>query len=81
LHFSRKQQDEFAPNFFSGFRRKHLFIKTCIVKHCSRPLKAAILIDHDLLYWGTSAPNRKNWPLSLVHKMSALANPLVQGRR
>jgi len=25
--------------FFSGFRRKHLFIITCIEKHCTRPLR------------------------------------------
>jgi len=32
-------QDESAPNFFSGFRRKHLFITTCIEKHYTRSLK------------------------------------------
>jgi len=25
-------------NFFSGFRRKHLFITTCIEKQCTWPL-------------------------------------------
>jgi len=35
LHFSRKRQDESVPKFFSGFRRKHLFITTCIEKHCN----------------------------------------------
>jgi len=27
LRFSRKRQDGSAPNFVSGFRRKHLFIR------------------------------------------------------
>jgi len=40
LRFSRKQQDGSAPDFFSGFRRKHLFITTCIEKHCTRHLTA-----------------------------------------
>jgi len=26
-----------CANFFSRFRRKHLFITTCIEKHCIRP--------------------------------------------
>jgi len=26
--------------FFSGFRRKYLFITTCIEKHCTRSLRA-----------------------------------------
>jgi len=30
LRFSRRRQDGTAPNFFSGFRRKHWFISTCI---------------------------------------------------
>jgi len=38
LRFSRKRQDGSVPNFFSGCRRKHLFIKTCIEKQCTRPL-------------------------------------------
>jgi len=28
--------------FFSGFRRKHLFISTCIEKQCTRPLSKAV---------------------------------------
>jgi len=28
--------------FFSGFKRKHLFITTCIEKHCTRPFN----LDH-----------------------------------
>jgi len=35
LHFSRKRQDGSASNFFTGLRRKHLFIKTCIEKQCT----------------------------------------------
>jgi len=35
---SRKQQDGFAPNLFSEFKRKHLFITTCIEKQCTRSL-------------------------------------------
>jgi len=27
-----------CAKFFSGFRRKHLFITTCIGKQCTRPL-------------------------------------------
>jgi len=41
VHFSRKRQDESAPKFFSGFRRKHLFITTCVEKQCIRPLRIA----------------------------------------
>jgi len=37
--FFQKQQDECAPNFFSGFRRKHLFIAIYIEKHCTRSLR------------------------------------------
>jgi len=36
VRFSRKQQDGFATKFFSGFRRKHLFITICIEKQCTR---------------------------------------------
>jgi len=39
LRFSRKRQDGPAPNFFTGFRRKHLFITTCIEKQYTQPLK------------------------------------------
>jgi len=39
LRFSRKRQDESALNFFSRFRRKNLFITTCIEKYCTRPLR------------------------------------------
>jgi len=35
LRFSRKQQDESAPKCFSQCRKKHLFITTCIEKHCA----------------------------------------------
>jgi len=38
LRFSRKRQDKICAKFFSGFRSKHLFITTCIEKHCTRPL-------------------------------------------
>jgi len=38
VRFSRKRQDGFAPDFFSEFKRKHLFITTCIEKQCTRPL-------------------------------------------
>jgi len=39
MRFYRKRQDGSAPIFFfSGFRRKHLFITTCIEKQCIRPL-------------------------------------------
>jgi len=37
LSFSQKRQDKSAPIFFSGFRRKHLFVTTCIEKHCTGP--------------------------------------------
>jgi len=39
LRFSGKRQDETAPIFLSGFRRKHLFITTCIEKQCTWLLK------------------------------------------
>jgi len=43
LRFSQKRKDESAPNFFSGFRRKHyLFVTTlkkqCIEKQFTQPL-------------------------------------------
>jgi len=38
LRFSQKQQDESVPIFFSGFRRKRLFITTRIEKQCTRLL-------------------------------------------
>jgi len=38
LHFSRKRQYESATFFLSGFRVKHLFIATCLEKHCTGPL-------------------------------------------
>jgi len=38
LRFSQKRHDGSAPNYFSGFKRKHLFITTCIEKQCTRPL-------------------------------------------
>jgi len=38
LCFLEKPQDGSAPNSFSRFRTKHLFITTCIVKHFTRPL-------------------------------------------
>jgi len=38
VHFSQKQQDGFAPKFFSRLRRKHLFITTCIEKQCTQAL-------------------------------------------
>jgi len=37
MRFYRKRQDGSAPNFFSGLRRKHLFITICIEKQCTRP--------------------------------------------
>jgi len=36
---------DLRKHFFSGFRRKHLFITTCIEKHCIRPLKVRIAIE------------------------------------
>jgi len=30
LRFCRKRQDGYVPNFFSGFKRKHLFITTAL---------------------------------------------------
>jgi len=44
VRFSRKRQDGFAPNFFLGFRRKHLFITTCIEKHCTRPFRISKIL-------------------------------------
>jgi len=41
LH-SEKWQDLSVPNFFSEFRRKHLFITTCIEKHCTHHLPVAM---------------------------------------
>jgi len=38
FRFSRKRQDGSAPSFLK-FKRKHLFITTCIEKHCTWPLK------------------------------------------
>jgi len=38
LRLSQNRQDESVPNFFSGFRRKQMFITVCIEKHCTRPL-------------------------------------------
>jgi len=46
--FSRKRQDGSAPIFFfyfSWFRRKHLFITTCIEKQCTRPLKFVFWLE------------------------------------
>jgi len=34
LRFSRKPQDGFA-SVFLGFRRRHLFVATCIEKQCT----------------------------------------------
>jgi len=31
VRFSRKPQDQFAPIFFSGFRRKHLFLQPALI--------------------------------------------------
>jgi len=33
-----KTTTRICATFFSGFRRKHLFITFCIEKHCTRPL-------------------------------------------
>jgi len=44
VRFSRKRQDGSAPKFFSGFRRKHLFITTCIKKQCTWSLSFRVLI-------------------------------------
>jgi len=35
--FFSKTMGRICANFFSGFRRKHLFITTCIEKQCIRP--------------------------------------------
>jgi len=66
LRFSRKRQDGSSPNFFSGFRGKHLFITTCSEKQCTRPLKAACM--------GPLPPRRTNlyWPCK-----AALTCPLL----
>jgi len=45
--FFRKRQDRSVPIFFSGFRRKHLFITTCIEKQCIRPLRE---YNQDLIF-------------------------------
>jgi len=37
MRFSRKRQDGSVRNFFSWLWRKHLFITTCIEKHCTSP--------------------------------------------
>jgi len=36
VRFSRKRQDGSETKIFSGFKRKHLFITTCIEKQCTR---------------------------------------------
>jgi len=36
--FFSKTTRRIYAKFFSGFRRKHLFITTCIEKQCTRPL-------------------------------------------
>jgi len=36
--FSKTTRWICVSKFFSGFRRKHLFITTCIKKQCTRPL-------------------------------------------
>jgi len=56
LRFSRKRQDGWiCANLFLGFRRKHLFIITCIEKQCIRPLKPVSgesnLSRVQILYW------------------------------
>jgi len=38
LCFTPKSPRRICTNFLSGFRRKHLFVTTCIEKHCTRPL-------------------------------------------
>jgi len=35
LLFLVNDKTDLPQNFFSGFRRKHLFIITCIEKHCT----------------------------------------------
>jgi len=45
LRFSRKRQDGSASKFFSGFRRKHLFITACNEKHCTQPLEHFQMAD------------------------------------
>jgi len=39
--FFSKPISRICTNFFSRFRRKHLFITTCIEKQCTRPLRYA----------------------------------------
>jgi len=36
--FLENDETDLRQIFFSGFRRKHLFITPCIEKHCTRPL-------------------------------------------
>jgi len=38
--FFSKTTRQIYNKFFSGFKRKHLFITTCIEKHCTRPFNA-----------------------------------------
>jgi len=35
--FLENVKTDLRQNFFSGFRRKHLLITTCVEKHCTRP--------------------------------------------
>jgi len=60
LRVSRKRQDGFAPNIFLGFKRKHLFITTCIEKHCIRPLKT------NFRYWYYRCERSRNKTASEV---------------
>jgi len=60
LRFSQKRQDGSAPNFFSKFMRKHLFITICIEKQYTWPLRP----DLHLTY--IHRPNEIEYDLLLI---------------
>jgi len=47
--------------FFSGFRRKHLFITTCIEKHCTRPLRVSTATPIRAVRPTVTKQNRELW--------------------
>jgi len=51
--FFLKMTRRICAKFFSGFERKHLFITSCIEKHCTRPLKC--------LNCRTVSQNKQTW--------------------
>jgi len=50
--FFSKKTNRIWANFFSGFKRKKLFITTCIEKYCTRPLITSH-VRTIILYWWT----------------------------